>query len=175
MRDGCKMRVLKATFMDEPVYIYPEDDPVCSTINLVGCSTNISGARKDDGHPPSVSSFRDIRKANDLVAKFSWPGESRVSEVTFIQKAEEMGKTNNLVKGHIPRMVGNINPPYIMCLTSVIREFLDLDTSGGRVLQVIVFGCLGETRYLGEEDMVIGWLDCFLCKGFCDLYVIWWG
>ena len=124
VRGDRKTQDLKATFTDEPVYIHPEDDPVCDGINLVGRSTDIAGARKDNGHPPSLSSSRDIRKADDLVVRFSRPEESRVNDMTFIERAEEIGKINDLAKGHIPTTLGNIDPP--------IRGALDeLDSSTG--------------------------------------------
>jgi len=159
--------ILRATFTDGPIDIYPEDHPIYGGIKLLGRSTCVAGAKKGGDQPPSMTNSEDIRKAADLIAKFSWPEESRVSEVTFIQRAEEIGKTNDLVKGHIPMILGNIDPPYLTCSTSLIRQFLDLDVSGARVLRVIVFRRLEEIEYLDEEDMVIAWLDCFFCECFC--------
>ena len=157
---------LKATFMDNPVIIFPDDDPVYGGINLVGRSTGAAGAREDSGQPQNLKSSEDIRKANDLIVKFSWPEETRVSEVTFIDRAEQIGNTNELVKGHIPTMLGSIDPPHLTCSTSLIRQFLGLDISGARVLRVIVFRRLEEIKYLDEEHMLIAFLDCFFCKCF---------
>ena len=161
-----RTHVLKATFTDDPVDIYPEDDPVYDGINLAGRSTSIAGARKSDGHPERLTNSEDIRKANDLVAKFSWPEETRLSEVVFIQRAKEIGESNDLVKGHIPTILGSIDPPHLTCSTSLIRQFLGLDTNGARSLRVIISRRLQEIKYLDEEDLLLAFLDCFLCERF---------
>ena len=36
--------------------------------------------REGGDQPPSLTSSEDIEKADDLVTKFSWPEESRVSD-----------------------------------------------------------------------------------------------
>jgi len=144
------------------VAIFPKDDPVHGGINLAGRSTGAAGAREWDGRDLDLS--KDPRKANDLVVKFSWPEETRVSEVTVIDKAEEVGGSNDLVKGRIPKMIGDIDPPYLTCSTGLIRKFLGLETAGARVLRVIAFRRLGEIKYLDEEDMLIAFLDCFFCE-----------
>jgi hypothetical protein len=105
-----------------------------------------------------------IREGNKLIVKFSWPKETRKSEVEFIEKATKIGETNELVKDHIPTIVGHMDPPFLTCSTSLIRQFLGLTTVGARVLRVIAFHRLKEIKHLGEEDMLIAFLDNFFCK-----------
>ena len=166
-----KLHVLEATFTGcGTINIFPHDDPVHNGINLVGRSTSAAGARDVAEGVPSSS--KDIRDGNNMIVKFSWPEETRASEVEVIEKAARIGETNKLVQGHIPEMLGNIDPPYLTCSTSIIRTFLGLATAGARVLRVIVFPRLKELRYLDEEDMLMAFLDCFFCEVFCDLRVI---
>ena len=163
MKENHQAYILKAAFKESTAIIFPYDDPVHSGINLAGRSTGAAGARLDDGGGESINS-KDIRKDNNLIAKFSWPEETRLSEVDVIKKAKEIAESNDLVKNHIPTMFGDLDPPFITCSTSVIREFLGLGATGARVLRVILFRRLKEIKYLEEEDMVIAFLDCFFCK-----------
>ena len=163
VRENHQVYILKATFKGSTAIIFPYDDPVHSGINLAGRSTGAAGARLGDGGEKSINS-KDVRKDNDLIAKFSWPEETRLSEVDVIKKAMEIAESNDLVKNHIPTMLGDLDPPYITCSTSIIRTFLDLDVTGARVLRVILFRRLKEIKYLDEEDMLIAFLDCFFCK-----------
>ena len=105
-----------------------------------------------------------------MIVKFSWPEETRDSEVEIIKEAMRIGETNELVRGRLPEMLGDIDPPYVTCSTRIIRAFLGLDATGARVLRVIAFKRLKELRYLDEEDMLIAFLDCFFCAFlFCSL------
>ncbi|KAF8315998.1 uncharacterized protein EI90DRAFT_3293795 [Cantharellus anzutake] len=152
----------KATFIqDATIHIFPDDDLIYGGVNLTGRSTVVAGARKADGSNPNTSV--DIREANNLVTKASWPEESRASEVKIIERAMQIGKTNSLVEDHIPTMHGNIDPPYVTCSTRFIREFLKLDTTGARLLRLIILDRLGELKHLDEEDVLIAYLDCFFC------------
>lgn len=164
--DNSEMQVFRATFMDDAVDIYPEDQPVHPGTKVAGRSTSVVGARGSDGQLPKLMSHGEVKMANDLVVKFSWPEESRLSEVAFIRRAEEIGETNDLVKGHIPAVLGCTDPPHLTCSTSLIRQFLGLDTKGARLLRVIVFRRLEEIKYLDEEDLVLAFLDCFFCECF---------
>ena len=156
---------LEATFPQRnPIRVYPYEDPVCTGINLVGRSTSAAGAREVTPGASEPESAEEIRRDNNLIAKFYWPQQTRVSEVDVIKKAAQIGETNNLVKDRIPTIVGNIDPPHVTCSTSLIREFLGLDTAGARVLRVIIFRRLKELKYLDEEDMLIAFLDCFFCR-----------
>jgi len=70
-------------------------------------------------------------------------------------------------------MLGDIDPPHLTCSTRLIREFLGLGASSARAFRVILFRRLPEIRYLGENDLVIAFLDCLFCeclRGLC--YVI---
>jgi len=163
--------VLKATFTTGgAINIFPYDDPVHNGINLVGRSTTAAGARNAADEVPSSS--QDIRNGNNIIVKFSWLEETRASEVDVIQKATRIGETNKLVRGHLPEILGNIDPPYMTCSTSIIRTFLGLTTGGAQVLRVIAFPRLKEIMYLDEEDMLMAFLDCFFCEVFRDLHVI---
>ena len=170
-RDRHDSHVLEATFIpNKTINIFPYDDPVHTGFNLVGRSTSAAGARDAaDGIPPRS---QDIREGNDMIAKFSWPEETRTSEVEIIEKARGIGEADKLVGGHIPEMLGNIDPPYLTCSTRIIRAFLNLDTAGARVLRVIVFPRLKELRYLDEEDMLMAFLDCFFCEVSLDPRII---
>jgi hypothetical protein len=181
-RGPSQTSILKATFKEgDTVHIFPVDDPVYGGINLAGRSTGAAGARriadgdvdistsaqiKDDNADgdTDISNSAQIRKDNKLIVKFSWPKETRKSEVEFIEKARRIGETNELVKDHIPTIVGHMDPPYLTCATSLIRQFLGLETVGARVLRVIAFHRLKEIKHLDEEDMLIAFLDSFFCK-----------
>lgn len=86
--------------------------------------------------------------------------------MTFITGTEEIWNASDLVKGRYLE----IDPPYLVYSTSLIRQFLGLDMSDVRVLWVIVFRRLEEIKYLEEE--LITFLVCFFCKCFCGLYAI---
>ena len=175
IRDNHGTRVLRANFGEKQVDIFPEDDLIYGGISLAGRSTVIAGAREARDPPPKPTSSEEIRNGNKLVVKFSWPEETRVSEADFVQRAEKIGKGNPLVKDHIPTMLGNIDPPYRTCSTRLIRKFLDLDTSGARVLRVIVFRRLLEIKCLDEEHMLIAFLDCLFCeclRGLCHVITL---
>jgi hypothetical protein len=159
-------KIFEATFGGDNILIFPDDDPVYGGINLIGRSTSAAGARNDTGQAIKTESSDQIRECNDLVVKFSWPNETRASEVTFIEKAREIGETNDLVKDHIPTMLGHIDPPFLTCSTKFIREFLGLGDEGARVLRIIVFRRLEEIKLLDNEDMLIAFLDCFFCESF---------
>jgi hypothetical protein len=177
VRENHQAYILKAAFKESTAIIFPYDDPIHSGINLAGRSTGTAGARIGDGGEKSINS-KTIREDNDLIAKFSWPEETRVSEVEVINKAMEIAESNDLVKNHIPTMFGDLDPPYITCSTSVIRQFLGFGVTGARVLRVILFRRLKEIRYLDEEDMLIAFLDCFFCEFllvvFCAIALIRW-
>ena len=159
------INILEATFEDDKkVKIFPTDDPVCRGVCLSGRSTAIVGARAGDDQDGDMSTSEQIRRGNRLVAKFSWPNESRESEVKFIERAKAIGENNDLVKDRIPTIIGHTDPPYLTCSTKIIRQFLGLDTDRARVLRVIVFHRLEEIKYLDQEDMLIAFLDCFFCK-----------
>ena len=165
LRKYSERRVLEATFIpDKPLTIFPQDDPIYSGINLVGRSTGAAGARDAGDEVPADP--EDIPRGNRLIVKFSWPEETRDSEVAIIKEAMRIGETNELVGGRLPKMLGDIDPPYVTCSTRIIRTFLGLETTGARVLRVIAFGRLKELRYLDEEDMLIAFLDCFFCTFF---------
>jgi hypothetical protein len=133
-------RILQATFEDnDTIYIYPSDNPVCNGVNLAGRSTGAAGARRKADHDPSALTSAKIKEGNDLIVKFSWPRSSRVSEVEFMEEARRFGESNGLVKNHIPTMHGRLDPPYAMCSTRPIREFLGLKVDGERVFWVIAF------------------------------------
>jgi len=68
------MRVLRATFMEKLVDIYPEDHIIYDGINLVGRSAGIAGARKDGGQPLYPTSSEGVGKADDQVVGCSLPG-----------------------------------------------------------------------------------------------------
>lgn len=164
IRDDRQTRILKAGFSGKSVIIFPYDDPIYGGIGLAGRSTAIVGAREAHNPPRNLIDSENIRKNNRLVVKFSWPEETRTSEVEFVRKAEVIGKDNPLVGGHIPTMLGDIDPPFLTCSTRLIREFLSLDTTGARALRVIVFRRLLEIKYLDEKEMVIAFLDCMFCE-----------
>ena len=166
-----ELYVLEATFIPgKTIKIFPHADPVHKGFNLVGRSTTAAGAMNAANEIPSGS--EEIRKGNDTIVKFSWPEETRVSEAEIIEKAKRIGEGNDLVRDHIPEMLGNIDPPYMTCSTKIIRTFLGLDTAGARVLRVIAFSRLRELRYLDEEDMLMAFLDCFFCEVFRSLCVV---
>ena len=174
IRDCHRMRILKAEFLEKPVIIFPDDDPIYGGISLTGRSTVIAGATEVLDSPLRTSS-EEIRNGNKLVVKFSWPEESRISEVEFVRRAGAIGEKNPLVKGHIPTMLGDTDPPFLTCSTRLIREFLGLDTSGARALRVIVFRRLSEIKYLDEDDMVTAFLDCLFCerlRGLCHVITL---
>ena len=169
MRECAEVSILEATFEGaDPVYIFPTVDCLHGGISLDDRSTNLVGARRKTDETMDTTSSEQIEKDNDLIVKFSWPKASRVSEVTFIERAKEIGETNDLVKDHIPKMLGHMDPPYVTCSTKIIREFLHLRTDGDRVLRVILFRRLEEIKYLNKEDMIIGFLDCFFCE-----FILW--
>jgi hypothetical protein len=99
-----------------------------------------------------------------LIVKFSWPNKTRESEVVFIEKAKKIGETNDLVRDHIPKIFGHMDPPYLTCSTKPIRKFLGLGTDGERVLRIIAFHRLREIKYIDKEHMLMAFLDCFFCK-----------
>jgi len=169
IRDKHSAYVLEATFIpNTKIQIFLQDDPTHSGINLTGRSTGTAGAKAVDGQDTAPSEC--IRDSNDLIVKFSWPEETRVSEAEIIEQAKQIGKNNRLVKDRIPTMLGSIDPPYLTCSTSLIRKFLGLDPSGARVLRIIVFRRLKELRYLDEDDMLIAFLDTFFSKFISCLF-----
>jgi len=175
IRDNHKIHILRANFREKQVDIFPEDDLIYGGISLAGRSTAIAGAREVLDPSPKLVDSEAIREGNKLVVKFSWPEETRISEPEFVQRAERVGKDNPLVKGHIPTMLGYIDPPYLTCSTRLIRDFLGLDISGARVLRVIVFRRLLEIKYLDEGDMVMAFLDCLFCeclRGLCRVITL---
>lgn len=102
-------------------------------------------------------------------------GGSRVNEVTFIQRAEEVRKTNLGEESQLVAFQRYREIPIVTSntySTSLIQQYLGLDMSGARVLRVIVFRRLQEVKYLDEEDMLIALLDCFFCKCFCGPYLM---
>ena len=107
-----------------------------------------------------------------MIVKFSWPEETRDSEVEIIKEAMEIGEINKLVGGRLPKMLGNIDPPYMTCSTKIIQRFLGLETTGAQVLWIITFNRLKELRYLDEEHMLIVFLDSFFCVFFYYLRVV---
>ena len=163
--------------MEEIVNIYPEDHIIYDGVNLVGRSAGTAGARKDDGQPLCPTSAEGIGKADDQIVGCSWPGGggSRVNEVTFIQRAEEVGKTNLGEESQLVAFQRYREIPIVTSntySTSLIQQYLGLDMNGARVLRVIVFRRLQEVKYLDEEDMLIALLDCFFCKCFCGPYLM---
>lgn len=159
--------ILEATFQNlDTIYIFPlEDSAYGGGINLLGRSTSVAGARKkiNTDHPDQLTP-EELRKGNNMIVKFSWPRKSRESEVKFIKEARKIGATNDLVKDHVPTILGHLDPTYITCSTRPIREFLGLKVDGERVLRVIVFRRLTEIKFLDEEHMLIAYLDCFFCE-----------
>jgi len=121
----------------------------------------VAGAREKTDEEVDTSTSAKIRNGNDLIVKFSWPYETRVSEVKIVEMAREIGETNDLVKDHIPTMLGHVDPSYLTCSTKPIRDFLGLNTDGARVFRVILFRRLQEIKFLDETHMLIAFLDCF--------------
>jgi len=95
------------------------------------------------------------RNPNAFVIKFSWPEETRVSEVTF-NGAEWIGNTDDPPKSQIPTMLGN------MYLTSLIRQFLGRAIASHR----------SEIKYPDNEHIRNTFSDCFFCKCFHGPYAI---
>jgi hypothetical protein len=167
IRGGHITYALKVTRTDgTAITIFPNDDPVYVGVNLAGRSTSIAGAREDNGQIQNPTSSRE---ANNLVAKFSWPEETRENEVVLIDMATDIGSTNDLVKDHLPTVIYHIDPPHLTCSTRIIRTFLCLDTAGARVLRVIVFTRLKEIKYLDEKNMLIAFFDTFFCEFFFSI------
>jgi hypothetical protein len=165
--------MLEATFEgDNEIQIFPVDDLIYGGINLKGRSTGAAGARKKNDQEADLANSKQIKEGNDLIVKFSWPNETRKSEVEFIEEARKIGEENGLVKGHIPTVLGHMDPPFLTCSTKPIRQFLGLSVDRARVLRVIAFRRLGEIKLLDEEDMFIAFLDCFFCKFFRGLRTI---
>ncbi|KAF8316447.1 uncharacterized protein EI90DRAFT_3134442 [Cantharellus anzutake] len=131
-----KDSVFKTTLIqDTTIHTLPNDDLIYGGVNLTGRSTVVAGVRKADGLNLSTL---DIQEANDLVAKASWPEETRTSE-------------------------SNTDLPYVTCSMGFIRKFLDLDTTRVRALRFVILDRLGELKRLDGEHMLIAYLDCFFC------------
>ena len=163
--DSHSTPILEATFEgDRTAGIFPADDPLVGRTNLNGRSIDGAGGRwKTDGAIDTAKSANK-RAGNDLVLKSFWPHKSRASEADFIMRVMEIGGENELVKNHIPTMLGHMDPPYLACSTATIRRFPGLDTKGERVLRIILFRRLREIKFLGSDDMLVAFLDCFFCK-----------
>lgn len=166
-----KTHVLKATFTDHPIMIFPDGDSTYGGISLNGCSAGAAGARKrdtggdkDSRKNPHPKSSEDIKNSNDLTVKFSWPEETRASGVTFINRGKDIREVNELVKDHIPTMHGNTDPPLLTCLTSLIRQPLKRNGRGSRILRVIALRCPLEIKYLDEGNALIAFLDISFCE-----------
>ena len=114
-----EVHVLKGTLMDWPITIFPDNDPVYDGTDLGGRSTGVAGVRKydrkddsddeDDKEDRNPKNSEGIRNANDLVVKFSWPEETRVSEVIFINQVKDIREADEFVKGHISTIHSQIN------------------------------------------------------------------
>jgi hypothetical protein len=172
--------LLEVTFEGgNTIQVFPVDDPLHGGINLIGRSTGVAGGRNKTDQQANLGNAEQIREDNDLVVKFSWPNEKRTSEVEIIAKARNIGEAdpiakgpNDLVRGHIPTVLGHMDPPYLTCSTKPIREFLKLESGTTRVLRIIAFRRLTEIKLLDEEHLLIAYLDVFFCKFFRGLYTI---
>jgi hypothetical protein len=124
-----KQIYLEATFTEKvPIKIYPYQDPV-TVINLVGRSTSVAGASKAIARAKEQGKDEGIQRANDLIAKFFWPEQTRVSEVDVIKYyATQIGETNSLVNDHIPTTIGQ---PEHLDMTRLIHQFLSLQAADG--------------------------------------------
>ena len=93
-------------------------DPIYGGFNLTGRSTAVVGIKmvgNQDRNPASG----EIRKGSDLVVKLFWPEETWVGGASFIGTTGKIGIANDLEENHIPAMLGNTNPPHLMCSTSL--------------------------------------------------------
>ena len=73
----------------------------------------------------------------------------------IIKEAVRIGETNESVGGHLPRLLGDIDPLYVTHSTSIAQMFLSPKMADTQVLLVVTFHWLEELRYLDQEDMLI--------------------
>ena len=151
------------------IVLYPFSDGIHLGMTLTGRCTSVSGGRKWPPHKAegNTNEASAIRDGNDLVVKTSWPEEGRTSEVEILKKAKKYGEKIALIGNHIPEMVCHKDPIFVGSSTRTIRGFLGLSTEGSRRLRVIVFRRLVPIRELEENEMLLGYLQCFFCECNC--------
>ncbi|KAF9779220.1 hypothetical protein BJ322DRAFT_1214326 [Thelephora terrestris] len=151
-----KQIFLESTFIEgDPIWIYPYQDPIHTHITLAGRSTSIAGAQRVAVLEKKLDGDQVIQDTNNLVAKFYWLEQTQISKVDVTNDAAQTGNTNNLVKDHIHTIMGQTDPPCVMCLTSLIQVFLS-GYGWGK-------GALGDHTHLSGGTQGPGQGTCFHC------------
>ena len=152
----------------ETFYFTPILELIYFFVILVGRGTHVIGSRPS---PPESQrdEFADSkpdpgakRKKTMHVTKIYWPEESRKSEIDILQEAERRGGDFPLISDHIPKFKCYVRPELLVCSTTSIRQFTELDSPSPRTLRIIVFPKLVPIKCLGRDKMLKAFTDCFV-------------
>ncbi|KAF9043058.1 hypothetical protein BJ165DRAFT_219129 [Panaeolus papilionaceus] len=105
------------------------------------------------------------------VLKLSWPEVSRPSEITILEKIEEICQEEadsdfgKCIISHVPVIEAHLDPTFPGSNTGFIRKFLFGESGVGAARQMrwIVFERFQPLSTLPEQQMVQGYVETFLC------------
>ena len=141
-----------------------------SPSNTVGGEGGVWSA-SDQARDAYRKACDDIIKDHDLVLKISWPETSRIAEWRIVAHAQDLGKTDEFIRGHIPEV--KYGRDFDQYSTRRIRDFLGLQhgkESGTRTLRLIVMNRLRPVHDLDGEQLWEAFWDCFVCTAStCNL------
>jgi hypothetical protein len=142
-----------------------------SPSNTVGGDDGVRSA-SDQARDAYRKTCDDTIKTHDLVLKISWPETSRPPEWRIVAHAQDLGKTDEFIRGHIPEV--KCGRDFDRYSTQRIRDFLDLQHGrepGTRTLRLIVMNRLRPIHDLDGEQLWDAFWDCFGCRRFHPRYL----
>lgn len=130
--------------------------PLSQRYSLTGRCSRVLPAESPSLHPDSNQNLVGMK----LVAKISWPNESRVSEARIIKCAvDKLGNPD-----HLPYLIDSLDG----YRTATIREELGIRRERSnrpcRVLRIMLFEHLEPITKLEGKAFVKAWLQCIRCK-----------
>jgi hypothetical protein len=128
---------------------------------IVGRATQMLHVRSQSNHPRDPSKGL---KGMDLVFKVYWPEASRASEAEIIDKAHQIARQNDDVKGHLPDLI--YSHDFVEYSTKEIRTAfgIETETRSPRVLRVMLFRRLYPITDLTGDKFWTAFWECFRCK-----------
>jgi len=105
----------------------------------------------------------NITKLHNLILKISWPEKSRIPEWEIVARAQKLGETDELIRGHVPEVKFGRN--FDEYSTHHVRNFLKLHDkqTGTRTLRLVVMNRLRPIHDLEGGQLWVAFWQCFRC------------
>lgn len=171
--------IASLTIPSKPTFHFqPQGDAIYKSTMLVGRGTWVIGGSKTRELANMAELPHHVKaEKHPYVLKLSWPEVSRPSEITILEKIEEICQEEadsdfgKCIISHVPVIEAHLDPTFPGSNTGFIRKFLFGESGVGAARQMrwIVFERFQPLSTLPEQQMVQGYVETFLCKSVVAL------